>query len=68
MSNKDWLSDFNYIAIINLLKAAVSTLAHGQDNYAGIKRMQLEKDKVKNIVDKLTKQLNSLIEEEEDSN
>lgn len=68
MSNEDWLSGFNYIAIINLLKAAASTLENGQLNYAGNRRMNWEKDEVKNIVDKLTKQLNLLIEEEKDSN
>ena len=68
MSDKEWLSNFNYIAIINLLKAAISTLEKGQINYVGSGRMNWEKNEVKNIVDKLTKQLNLLIEEEKDSN
>ena len=68
MSNEDELSGFNYIAIINLLKAAASTLENGQLNYAGAGRVHWGKNEVKNIVDKLTKQLNLLIEEEKDSN
>ena len=60
MSNKDWLSEFNYKAIINLLETAASTLREGQD----VENTPLEKYKVKNMVNKLTEQLNLLIEEE----
>lgn len=66
MSNKDSLISFNYIAIVNLLKTAVSTLERGYDGreFGGSQNEHLGKNEVKHIVNKLTQQLNLLIEEE----
>ena len=62
MSNSEWLSNLDYTAIISLLKTAASTLENGV--VSGNEHAPLRKNEVKNIVNKLTEQLNLLIEEE----
>ena len=66
MTNKEYLNNFDYEAIINLLKTATQTLEKGVtiiDEFEGEFHNPVEKSEVKKIVSKLTEQLNLLIEE-----